>query len=171
MCIEDVTYRKYRGGQEETSWWNYQQLAQGWVSSRSLALPLNQGIQQTCSLLSSGILLSRVWLLTKSPSGMLKALTFSRNNYKFMSYCSLLIYLFLLFSSERFFKKISFPILYIALSLCNATHTVFWVFFEEHYCVILLRYLIYPAPKVVFFRKNKANNIDLPTLISAGKVL
>lgn len=31
MCIEDVTYRKY-GGQEETSWWNYQQLAQGWVS-------------------------------------------------------------------------------------------------------------------------------------------
>ena len=34
----------------------------------------------------------------------------------YMSYCYLLIYLFLL-SSERFFKKISFPILYIALSL------------------------------------------------------
>ena len=37
--------------------------------------------------------------------------------------------------------------------------------------MILLRYLIFLAPKVVFSLKNKANNIDLPTLISVGKVL
>ena len=100
----------------------------------SLALPLNQGTEQTCNFLSNGSLsLSWAWLLGKSQSGMLKALDIFQEMIinLYMSYCSLLIYLFLFFSSERFFffNKFSYS-LHSFVSVMQLT--LFFFFFEEH---------------------------------------